>query len=99
VSVHPHPDNFGSYQRDMYDRLKKAFDEGEPVKCYVSRSDHSVSVIDNRMRPARMGVNILFAIVFSLSGGAALFAAIMGKVMHPNEHLTNASSGSADAGR
>ena len=99
VSIHPHPDNFGSYQRDMYHRLKKAFDEGKPVNCYVSPSDHSVSVIDNRMRPARMGVNILFAIVFSLSGGAALLAAITGKVKPANEHLTKASSGSAGASR
>ncbi len=63
-SVHSNGDNLGNFQRNLYNRLKKNFDQKTPVTVYVNPDDPSISCLDSRFDPLRIVFQILFPIPF-----------------------------------
>jgi len=76
ASVHQEADNFGSFHRQLYERIKAFKDQKGFLTCFVSRSDPSLAVIDNTLRPSRIAVYMLFLLVFAGLGSWAAFHAI-----------------------
>ena len=69
VDFHPGADSLGDYQRNLYRRLNRALQAGEPVTAWVDPDEPSRAVLHRGMRWGRFAFGMLFPLVF---GGAGL---------------------------
>ncbi|MEN1682061.1 MAG: DUF3592 domain-containing protein [Planctomycetota bacterium] len=61
-------DNFSSYHRELYERLKERLDAELPVDCYVDGDDPSRAVLDRTLRPVLVWLHGVFALIFGGAG-------------------------------
>ena len=69
VSLFSGGDNIGSYQQDLGQRLRRAYDNGEPITVWMNPDDPSESVVDRTIRWGMVGFRSIFLFVF---GGIGL---------------------------
>ena len=69
VDFHPGADSLGDYQRNLYRRLNRALQAGEPVTAWVDPDEPARAVLHRGMRWGRFAFGMLFPLVF---GGVGL---------------------------
>jgi len=74
VDLHSGADNLGDYHRDLHRRLNRAYRAGEPVTAWVDPEDPSRAVLERGMRWGRLGLGMLFPLVFGGAGLAIVYA-------------------------
>ncbi|MFY3386521.1 DUF3592 domain-containing protein [Paracidovorax sp. MALMAid1276] len=70
AAVHTRPDNIGSFQERLGQRLESAAQSGEPVPVWVNPRNPAESVVDRSLRPELLALGLLLA---TLSGGLGLW--------------------------
>jgi len=75
VAISESADNIGSYQRDLYTRLRQAQDDGAEVDAWVDPTSPADALLDRDMRWGMLAFKLLFAGAFALVGGLFTLAA------------------------
>lgn len=68
-------DNLGSYQKRTHRRLKKAFEAGQTLPCYVDPSDPTRALLDRQLRPLRVLMWLPFVLGHGLVGAGLIWFA------------------------
>lgn len=71
-------DNFGSYHRRLYDRLRAAWKDEKTVPCFVDPNDPQRALLDRGLRPAVVLFHVPFVLLFGGFGFGMLAAAVYG---------------------
>jgi hypothetical protein len=74
VSIFDLYDNFGSFQRDTYQKLKQHVQIQKPFRCFVNPTQTAEAVLHRDLRWEWVSFCTIFAIAFSWFGGAKLQA-------------------------
>ncbi|MFO7762680.1 MAG: DUF3592 domain-containing protein [Wenzhouxiangellaceae bacterium] len=74
VDLHSGGDNPGDDQRDLYRRLSRAHQAGEPVTAWVDPGDPSRAVLERGMRWRELAFGMIFGLVLGGAGLGIMFA-------------------------
>jgi hypothetical protein len=73
VGLEQGADNIGDWQKTVHQKLKLAFEKGQPVTCYVDPAHPQRAVLFRELRLAMLGFWLAFGAVFSTAGLAMVF--------------------------
>ncbi len=68
-SIYLGGDNLGSFQSDLFERIKRFRRDGVPLTCYVLETDPARSVLDRSLRKGRGLLAIFLSLIFVAVGG------------------------------
>ena len=92
VSLYSGSDNIGSFQRDLYETLKRAMDRKEPTTCWVNPQNPGEAVLSGKLRPEMLLFMQLFVLAFGGAGLAVVLSGVFALVQPsgPAEGVTGA---------
>lgn len=70
-------DDLGLWQCDTYDRLYRAWQQGEAVPCWYDPADPAQAILDRSVRWEMLAFMFLFPLAFGLVGSAVAGASIL----------------------
>lgn len=68
-SIYLGSDNLGSFQSDLFERIKRFRRDGDPLTCYVLETDPARSVLDRSFRKGRGLLSIVLSLLSVAAGG------------------------------
>ncbi|RJP86311.1 MAG: DUF3592 domain-containing protein [Desulfobacteraceae bacterium] len=87
-SMHTGGDNFGYYQRNLYNQLKRNYDQGLPITVHINPEIPSLSCLDLTIRPSRAIIGILFPFPFFGISLMCLFVSLKAGKANKRLHAT-----------
>ena len=86
VAISTTADNIGSFQQDLYARLRNAANAGAPITAYVDPNDPSSATLNRDLRWGLLSLELVFACVFGGVGFGLLIGGRYGLKKAAKEH-------------